>query len=681
MDHHRLVVLQVVVETWRTASAIRRPGFMEEVLKELLTHFDDAINLESEEGLASIGCLIAGIAIQLQRQAGMTCLFTKVNVGEGRTEVVFEYVEERVGLLTAEIAIEVATALLDRRKYDISGSVGRIREVWEKVQPPQLTAYIVDEATKRGIPCIGLNGYHLVQLGHGVHQKKIQRSSTNLTSSIGVKTGGNKHLTKKILRSSGVPVPDGRLVPEIHDLEKAIKEIGFPIALKPLSANHGKGISLNITNLADAISAFRTAKLFSGPSGVIVEKFIQGGDYRLLTIGYRFVAAAKRTAAVVFGDGTSTIKDLVDRVNLDPRRGTGHNKPLTFITIDEITLQILRRKGLTPGSILPPGESLFLKDTANLSTGGTSADVTDLVHPDNILLMERVAKIIDLDICGIDIISPDISVPLLRNGGVVIEVNSGPGFRIHMDPYEGKPRNVAGSAIDWLFPGGSPSGIPIIAVTGTRSSRFSAILVAQMIATMGYKVGCAAATGAYIQGVMVVQGNCTAYEHAEMIFRDPTVDFAVIECAEAGIFQTGLAFHNCDVGIVIDPEPGERATQAASVVARATAPTGHVILNADSETAYQMRRDLRSKVAYFSVDARSPRIMDHVKEGGYAAVVEGQDIVLYRGAERTTMINGVKNNHPMIQTALASVLLAAIYNIPVDVVRNLVGTSEIFQSV
>jgi cyanophycin synthetase len=691
ISHHRLIVLNIEITAGERDAVRNALHFIRETKVRLLEMFNDRFAGDFEEDLAGqfegavlIGYMSALIALKLQRQEGMGCSFKMARATDkpGITQAVFEYTDEYVGSLAAEAAVKIAGSLLKKEKYAVSNDVLAIQDYLDNTRSHPLTASIVEEAIRRKIPCIPLNKRQLIQLGYGASQKRIQKSATGQTSSTGVKIAGNKELSKELLRSLGIPVPVGKLIFRETALVNAIKGIGYPVVLKPASGNNGKGVCVDVKDYEAAVTAFQVAKSISGQAGVIVEKYITGSDYRLLVIGYKLVAAAKRTPAMVTGDGISTISGLIDRVNSDPRRGTGHSKPLTIIIVDEATRNILKQSGLSLDTVLPPGKRLFLKSIANLSAGGTSMDVTEMVHPDNVFMAERITRIIGLDICGMDIISPDIGVPFHLNGGTLIEVNSGPGFRLHMDPTEGKPRNVAGSVIDMLFPEGSPSRIPIIAVTGPYNKMIACDLIGSMMGKAGYKTGCATSAGIHIQNVMIMEEDATSYEHAELVLKDPTIDLAVFGCALPGILATGLAFHNCDTGIVIDLDTGgTEMTRAASVIPGCVLPSGYAILNADHETVYQMHKGLECKLAYFSTDEQNPYIIEHLKNGGHAAIVENGHITVCRGADKIWIIGRsdipvtIWDDPSLIRNILAAVLVGLIYKIDRELIR---GVLDIF---
>ena len=399
-----------------------------------------------------MGHVIEHIALEIQTLADMDTGFGRTRgYGEkGVYNVVFSYIEESVGRYAAKAAVRICEALIAGEPYDLQEDIQRMRELRESERLGPSTGSIVLEAQNRGIPWIRLNKYSLVQLGYGANQKRIQATVTSETSSIGVELACDKEDTKYLLEQAEVEVPRGDILSSESALEDACKYVGYPLVIKPIDGNHGRGITVDINSYEEALVAFKVAKEVS--RRVIVEKYITGEDYRLLVINYKFVAAAKRTPAHVVGDGTSSIEELVAKVKQDPRRGYGHEKVLTAITINDLTKTIIADAGYTTESVLKEGEKLILKDTANLSTGGTAEDVTDIVHPANVSMAERISKIIDLDICGIDIMTSDISQPLSDTGGAVLEVNAGPGFRMHLAPTTGLPRNVAAPVVDKLFP-------------------------------------------------------------------------------------------------------------------------------------------------------------------------------------------------------------------------------------
>ncbi|OZV71097.1 cyanophycin synthetase [Winogradskyella aurantia] len=635
-----------------------------------------------EEG-TWMGHIIEHIALEIQTLAGMDVGFGRTRgYGEkGVYNVVFAYMEESVGRYAAKASVKICEALISGDDYDLSADIQEMRELREADRLGPSTGSIVAEAEARGIPWIRLNKYSLCQLGYGANQKRIQATVTSETSSIGVELACDKEDTKYLLEQAEVEVPRGDIIKRERSLEDACRYVGYPLVIKPIDGNHGRGITVNINNYEDALEAFRQAKESSRSGSIIVEKYITGEDYRLLVINNKLVAAAKRTPAHVIGDGKSTVQQLIDKVNKDPRRGYGHENVLTQISVNELTKTIIKDAGYTLDSILADGETLILKDTANLSTGGTAEDVTDIVHPANISMAERISKIIDLDICGIDVITTDITKPLSETGGAVLEVNAGPGFRMHLAPTTGLPRNVAAPVIDKLFPiKGDTGRIPIIALTGTNGKTTTSRLIAHIAKMSGYRVGYTTSDGVYIQNRLLMTGDCTGPASAEFVLKDPTVNFAVLECARGGLLRAGLGFKKCDVGIVTNVAADhlglkgihtiEQLAKVKGVIPETVLPDGYTILNADDDLVYDMRRSVQSNVALFSMDENNPRIkalqrlhgITAVYENGYVTICRGEWKMRLMQAENIPLTYGGKAKF-MIQNVLAAVLAAHVQGI------------------
>ncbi|MCX6274020.1 MAG: cyanophycin synthetase [Bacteroidetes bacterium] len=690
---HKLIVMRLDIEDMEDKPTNKIPGFPERLEKMFPTMIEHECSENVRGGFFHrvregtwIGHAIEHIALEIQTLAGMDTGFGRTrSTGEhGVYHVVFSYAEEKVGIYAAKCAVRIAEALIEGKDYDLTDDIQTMREIRENDRLGPSTGSIVEEAIKRKIPWIRLNRHSLVQLGYGVNQKRIQATVASTTSSIAVEVACDKEETKNLLEAMSIPVPSGRVVYDEEDLESAMKRIAYPVVLKPVGGNHGRGATINVMNWEQAVEALHLAKKIS--RGVIVEKFITGYDHRLLVVDYKFIAAARRTPAMVIGDGKHTLKELIDIVNSDPRRGYGHEKVLTAIKIDAMTEDILKEKELTLESVLKKGEELHLKRTANLSTGGTSTDVTDIVHPFNVFMAERIARIIGLDICGIDIMTPDISEPLHENGGAVLEVNAGPGFRMHLAPIEGLPRNVAEPVIDMLYPAGSSSRIPIIAVSGTNGKTTTTRLIAHIVKTMGYKVGFTTTDGIYIHNRMVEQGDCTGPLSAEFVLKDPTVEYAVLECARGGILKAGLGFHNCDVGIVTNVQADhlglkdintiEDMARVKAVIPESVLPTGYAILNADDDLVYHMRKGLDCHIALFSLDENNPRIKEHMNNNGIAAIVENGYITICKGGwkirvDKVVAIPLTFSGKAvfMIQNILPAVLAAFVQGFKIEDIR------------
>ena len=588
-----------------------------------------------------MGHVMEHIALELQTLAGMDMGFGRTR-GTGKTGeyyVVFDYMEEAVGLYAAKAAFKVCEALIAGDDYDLTDDIQTMRELREETRLGPSTGCIVEEAAKRGIPFIRLNKSSLVQLGYGINQQRIRATIAGTTSCIAVDIAGDKDETKRLLGAAEIPVPKGSIIRSEDELKGAIDNIGYPCVLKPLNGNHGKGATTNIINYEQALTALAAAQKYG--RSVIVEKFITGFDFRLLCVNHKFICAALRTPAAVTGDGVHSIQWLIEETNKDERRGYGHEKVLTQIKIDDFTQKMLDEKGYTLETVPQKGEQVLVKPTANLSTGGTSTDVTDEVHPSNIFMAERISKIIGLDICGIDIMAPNLKVPITENGGAVLEVNAAPGFRMHIEPSEGIARNVAEPVIDMLFPKENSGRIPIIAITGTNGKTTTSRLVAHIAKAAGYRVGYTTSDGVYIQNQMMMKGDCTGPASAQFVLKDPTVDFAVLESARGGILRSGLAFRNCDIAIVTNVAADhmglggidslKQMAKVKSVVPETVFKHGYAILNADDDLVYEMRTELKCNVALFSMDENNPRIIKHCKGGGLASVFENGYVTIMKG--------------------------------------------------
>jgi cyanophycin synthetase len=589
-----------------------------------------------------MGHVIEHIALEIQTLAGMNTGFGRTrgaNEKEGVYYVCFTYLEEDAGVYAAKAAVRIAEALIGNTEYDLADDIQKLREIREDTRLGPSTGCIVDEAAKRNIPYIRLNKQSLVQLGYGVNQKRIRATIASTTSNIAVDIACDKEETKMLLEAAEIPVPRGTVIRTEVGLDEAIAKFGYPLVIKPIDGNHGKGNTTNITDREQAIKALEAAKNYGNK--VIVERFITGFDFRCLVINHKFICAALRTPACVIGDGEHNIQWLIDETNKDPRRGYGHEKVLTQITVDHSTMKMLEDIGYTLETIPKKGEQVLLKTTANLSTGGTSTDVTDEVHPANVFMCERISKIIGLDICGIDIMAADLRTPVSENGGAILEVNAAPGFRMHIDPSEGLPRNVAEPVIDMLFPKGSEGRIPIIAITGTNGKTTTTRLTAHIAKNAGKKVGYTTSDGVYIQNQLMMKGDCTGPVSSTFVLKDPTVDFAVLECARGGILKNGLAFEKCDVAIVTNVAADhmglggintmEQMAKVKAVVPETVFPHGYAILNSEDDLVYGMKDNLKCNIALFSMDENNARLKEHCNKGGLATVYENGYVTIMKG--------------------------------------------------
>ncbi|MGZ3867160.1 MAG: cyanophycin synthetase, partial [Bacteroidia bacterium] len=645
---HNIIQAKVDIEELEELPTNKIEGFTERLsaaMPSLKSHFcseghEGGFLKRVKEG-TWMAHVVEHIALELQFLAGMECAFGRTRSSEkkGVYYVAFSYTLPEAGRYAIYAAINIAQHLIDNKNYDISKDVEELKEIKTAKGAGISTEAILTEAQKRDIPFRKINDGSMYILGQGVNQRRISASIACSTSGIGIDTACDKENTKRILNRAYVPVPEGEVINSVEQIKEYITHFGFPLTIKPLDGNHGKGVSVNIQTEEDAISAFNKAAIFSGP--VIVERFIEGSDFRLLVIDYKFVAAAKRIPAMVKGNNCSTIRQLVEELNKDPNRGNGHAKVLTQIKIDTNTETVLKKKGLTLDSVPSEGEIIYLKETANLSTGGTSVDVTDIIHPDNILLAERVSRLIDLDICGIDVVTKDITKPLSPDNGSVIEVNACPGLRMHLKPTEGKARNVAEPIVSMLFREGRSSRIPIVAVTGTNGKTTTTRLIAHIAKIAGQTVGYTTTDGIYINDETICHGDCTGSSSTELVLTDPIVDFAVLECARGGILRTGLGFDQCDTSIITNVAEDHlgldginslrEMAKIKSVVAESTSKSGYTILNAEDDRVFDMGDYVECNIALFALDHNNERIERHCKRGGLAAIVDDGLVVVKKG--------------------------------------------------
>ncbi|MCJ8167096.1 cyanophycin synthetase [Pontibacter sp. E15-1] len=698
VKHPKIIVIKLALEDLNSKLTSDFPQFLPRLKKKMpgLVLHRSTEGIEGgffntiEQG-TTFAHVVQHVALELQTMAGMESGYGRCYPAheEGHMIVVFSYQEERAGEYAAYAAVRITEALARGESYKLSDDISRLHDIREDEYFGPSTYAIISEAVSRGIPYIRLNRHSLIQLGYGKYQKRIQATMTCRTACFAVEIACDKNATKDMLQDAGIPVPKGTTVYTTEELRKAADWLGFPLVTKPLDGNHGKGATINIKSLKDAQKGMADAQKYS--SGVIVEQFIEGFDFRILVIHGKFVAAAKRTPAMVTGDGISTIGQLIERENSDPRRGIGHEKALTRIKIDKHTARILKSLDLTTSSVLEEGRELYLKSTANISTGGTATDVTDLVDPYNILMAERIAGLIGLDICGIDVMTTDIAIPLNETRGAVLEVNAAPGFRMHISPTFGLPRNVAEPVLDMLFPRNLPARIPIIAVTGTNGKTTTTRLLAHMVKAQGYQVGYTTTDGIYIQDKMLEKGDTTGSYSAEFVLKDPTVNFAVLECARGGLLRSGLGFQQCDIGIVTnvssdhlglrDIHTLEELAKVKAVIPKSVSKEGYAVLNADDDLVYAMAEDLTCKVAFFSMDENNARIVKHIAAGGLAAVFENGYISIFKNSYKIridrvadvplTFGGKAKFN---IENILAAALAGYISHFDIDAIKTALRT-------
>jgi cyanophycin synthetase len=590
--------------------------------------------------------ILEHVALELQTMAGSDVSFGRVvpSGDEGVWWVIVAYDEEEVGLESVREGAELIRACIAGEPFDVPELVTRLQDLYESVRLGPSTAAIVEEARRRGIPVRRLNSGSLVQLGHGRNLRRIQATMSDYTSAIGVEIAQDKVDTKRVLSNVGLPVPRGDTARSVEDAVAIADEIGFPVILKPVDASHGRGISGRLDDTEAVSQAWAAAREVS--RRVVVEHYYGGRDHRVLVVNGKVVACAERVPAHVIGDGRRTIRELIEEANRDPRRGVGHTKILTRLPADSGTVAFLERSGRTLATVPARDETVLLRGTANLSTGGTSIDRTDELHPDNVTACEMAAGIVGLDIAGIDVLTPDISVPFRENDAVIVEVNAAPGIRMHTHPTEGKPRNVGAPILDMLYPLGADATIPIIAVTGTNGKTTTVRLIAHLFRNMGQRVGFTTTDGVYVQNRMVMEGDMTGPFAANIILSNPTIDVAVLETARGGILRAGLGFEECDVGVVLNVSADhlglrgintiEQLADVKSVIASVVKREGHAVLNADDPLVYAMREKTTADVVLFSTagEGENEMLEDHIARGGIAARMEAGSFVVRRGRLR-----------------------------------------------
>ncbi|MGF1513815.1 MAG: cyanophycin synthetase [Elainellaceae cyanobacterium] len=695
--HHKLVLMRLDLEDLAERPSSEIPGFYDglvEALPSLVEHFcSPGVRggfLKRVADGTMMGHILEHIALELQTLAGMPVGFgrTRETATDGTYQVVFQYQYEQAGRYAGRAAFRLCQSLVDTGAYpadELEKDLRDLREISEQCALGPSTEAIVKEAEALDIPWMELDVRAMLQLGSGRYQRRIQASLTANSSILAVELACDKESTKRLLGQSGVPVPRGAVIYYLDELEQGIEDVGgYPIVIKPLDGNHGRGITINIDTWELAETAYDAARAVS--DGVIVERFYRGRDHRVLVINHQMVAVAERIPAHVVGNGRLTVDELIQETNRDPRRGEGHDNVLTRITVDRTSWELLERQGMGLDTVLDDGEICYLRATANLSTGGIAVDRTSQIHPENVWLAERVSRIIGLDVAGIDIVTEDISKPLREVDGVVVEVNAAPGLRMHFAPSEGIPRNVAEPIVRMLFPPGSPRRIPIIAITGTNGKTTTTRLTAHIFKQTKKVVGYTTTDGIYVNDCLLEKGDTTGPQSAQVILQDPTVEVAVLETARGGILRSGLGFRQCDVGAVLnvaadhlgigDIETVDDLAHLKSVVPETARPSGYAILNADDERVAAMARRVKAQIAYFSMQADSELVRSHTQQGGLAAVYENGYLTILKGdwilriekAENVPIT--LKGRAPfMIANALAASLIAFAQGVTIDHIR------------
>ncbi|HET7236330.1 MAG TPA: cyanophycin synthetase [Actinomycetota bacterium] len=682
----RLLVDLGALEDWPSNTI---PGFNEGLLEYLPGVGEHSCSLGRRGGFRErlldgtwVGHVAEHIAIELQRESGAHVYRGKTRgAGEpGRYNVIYGYWEERVGLAAGELAVRLVNHLVKPRKdFDFLVELERLILLAERRAFGPSTQAILDEAASRDIPFIRLNEASLVQLGWGRYQQRIRATMTSKTSALAVDIAGDKDVTRTLLAAAGLPVPRGEIVRDEDAAVAAATRIGSSVVTKPLDGNHGRGVGLDLRTEREVRTGFKRAVKEARRGQVVVESFVTGNDYRVLVIGGRMVAVAERVPAHVLGDGTHTVAELVELTNQDPRRGIGHEKVLTKIKVDEAAIALVKKQGYAMVDVPAEGAFVKLAATGNMSTGGISIDRTWEAHEENVEIAEEAARVVGLDVAGIDFLAPDISQPVRETGGAIVEVNAAPGFRMHTHPTEGEPQYVAKHVVDLLFPPGTPSRIPIVAVTGSNGKTTTTRMIAHIFKGMGRSVGMTTTDGIYIDERLVKRADASGPKSAQMVLQNPRVDLAVFETARGGILREGLGYGRNDVAVVMNVtgdhlglkgiDTLEQLAAVKQVVVEAVPKTGWAVLNADDPLVADMRKACSGSVFLFTMQPRNELVERWVRRGRKAIVLEKSDrgeMMVIREGRRTMPIAWVHTlpatfegkARMMVQNAMAAAAAA-----------------------
>jgi len=662
-----------------------------------------------------MGHIMEHVALEIQNIAGSGVSFgrTRTTGEPGMYNMVYAYKQRDAGIEAGHLALRLLMHLLpDKLQNKIDHKIDKkfnfeselesfVRRTQRREFGPS-TQSLVDAAVERDIPWLRLNEYSLVQFGHGKNQKRIQATVTSDTGTISTSLASDKQGTHSLLRDMGLPVPSQRMFSTEEDAVFAANKIGYPVVIKPLDANHGRGISINLTTDEQVREAFHFAREEGRTRSVLAESFVTGFDHRMLVINNELVAVAKRVPGHVIGDSKTTIAGLIELVNSDPRRGIGHEKVLTRLEIDKPAIELMKAAGYDENTVLKENEQFFLRSTANLSTGGTAIDLTDVVHPDNREMAIRAVRAVGLDIGGVDFLTGDITHSYKDVGGAIVEVNAGPGFRMHVAPSEGEPRDVAGKVLDMLYPPGTPGRIPVAAITGTNGKTTTTRMLSHIMKTSGHVVGMTSTGGIQVDGRVTVKGDMTGPQSAQIVLRDPTIDFAVLETARGGILRAGLGYSECDVAACINIssdhmglggiESLEQLARVKETVVRIANDTA--VLNADDKLCLKMADNCRARnICYVTMDPTHGLVREHIRANGRAVVLEkginGDMITIYDNGAHipllwTHLIPATIEGKAMhnVQNAMFAAAMAFSFDKDLDEIRNGLRTfdTSFFQS-
>ena len=691
------------------------PGFYEALVELIPSLYDHGCSIGKPGGFLKrlregtwMGHVMEHVALEIQNLAGAEVVRGKTRgTGEkGIYNVTFQFGQEDVGLAAGKLSLRLLNHLIYdvEPDFDWSTELESVIKLAERLAYGPSTGAIVQEAERRGIPVLRLDPRRsLVQLGHGKYQRRIWATVTSDTANIAVDVAKNKELTNRLLHEVGIPVPRGLTVESVEEAKRGARRLGFPVVLKPADGNHGRGVCINLTTDEELEEFFPVAHRESRSGQVILESYITGKDYRILVVNNQIVAVAERVPAHVLGDGVHTVRELIEITNSDSRRGVGHEKILTRISIDEQTIEVLERSGIGLDEVPEDGLFVQLKLTGNMSTGGTSIDRTDDIHPDNVEIARMASMVVGLDIAGIDFIAEDISQSVRQTTGAIVEVNAGPGFRMHTHPTEGHPRHVGRAVVDMLFPRGSASRVPIVAVTGTNGKTTTTRMIAHIMKTAGKRVGLSTTDGIYIDGQQIMSGDMSGPASARMVLKNPTIDYAVLETARGGILRSGLGFDRCNIAVVTNVTSDHlglkgvdtmaELARVKAVVPQSVLRDGASVLNADNEWTVDMTRSARGEIIFFSMNEDNPVLKDHLRERGRAVVLretrQGDMITIVEHRRETSLLLASQipatfegRARVNIANAMAAASAALADDVTLDYIRQALRTftSSFFQT-
>lgn len=645
----------VVLGTYKDCSSDEQPGFNDRLMSWLPGMFEHRCSEGVRGGFFERlrrgtypAHILEHVSLEIMTLAGSEVGFGRArSTGEdGVYKVAVEYEEEPFGRRALEVGRELFLSAFHDRPFDVAVEVDKLRDLLHEVRLGPSTGAIVKAAKARGIPVRRMNSSSLVQLGWGINQRRIQTAESDRTGAISEAIAQDKELTRALLAPIGVPVPVGRSVSSSEDAWVAAEEIGLPVVVKPQHGNQGRGVATNLNSRDQVVAAYASARAESSDHSVIVERFAPGDDYRVLVVGGKVVAASRREPAHVVGDDRTTVSGLVAAKNLDPRRGDGHATALSRIKLDDIALCVLAEQGLEPDSVPAEGRKVLIRRNANLSTGGTAEDVTDRVHPEVAARCVEAARMVGLDIAGIDVVARDIGRPLEAQGGVIVEVNAGPGLRMHLEPSSGMPRSVGRDVIEMMFPEGQDGRVPVVAVTGTNGKTTVTRFIAHLLRSTGKTVGMTCTEGVYIDERRIESGDCSGPASGTAVLMNPLVEAAVLETARGGVLRAGLAFDQCDVAVVTNIGEGdhlglndihdvEALAKVKRTIVDVVRPGGAAVLKANDPLTVAMAKHCPGSVIFFAQDGDDPTITAHVASGGRAAFVRGDAIILADGTRET----------------------------------------------